>query len=58
MLALQSFSVPDKAKMQKGYMWKLMSVVTLLILAPAMDAAPVTSEVPDLQKTSLRGKVK
>lgn len=43
--------------MQKGCMLKLMSVVALLILAPAMDAAPITSEVPDLQQASLRGKV-
>ncbi|MCI4393588.1 hypothetical protein PGIGA_G00159180 [Pangasianodon gigas] len=52
------YSVPDKAKMQKGCMLKLMSVVAMLILAPAVDAAPITSEVPDLQQASLRGDKK
>lgn len=42
--------------MQKGRMLKLMSIVTLLILTPALDAAPITSEVPDLQQASLKGK--
>lgn len=43
--------------MQKGCMLKLMSIVQLLILAPVMDSAPATSEVPDLQQASLKGKV-
>lgn len=43
--------------MQKECMRKLMSVVALLILAPAMDAAPISSEVPDLHQPPLRGKV-
>lgn len=43
--------------MQEECVLKLLSVVALLILAPAMDAAPITSEVSDLQQTSVKGKV-
>ncbi|KAL7852786.1 hypothetical protein SRHO_G00185710 [Serrasalmus rhombeus] len=39
--------------MQKGEMLKLMTAVTLLISAPAMDAAPWVSETPDLQQVPL-----
>lgn len=34
-----------------------MLVVAMLVLAPAVDAAPITSDAPDLQQTLLRGKV-
>ncbi|KAI4900242.1 hypothetical protein NFI96_018165, partial [Prochilodus magdalenae] len=41
--------------MQKREMLKLMTAVALLISAPAMDAAPWVSEVPDLHQVSLHG---
>lgn len=43
--------------MQNGCMLKLLPVAALLVLAPAMDAAPISSEAPDLQKATLKGKV-
>lgn len=37
-------------------MINLMLVVAMLVLAPAVDAAPIISDAPDLQET-LRGKI-
>ncbi|KAF7689693.1 urotensin II-related peptide isoform X2 [Silurus meridionalis] len=44
--------------MQKGCMLKLMALVALLILAPALDAAPITSETTEHQQASLQGDKK
>ncbi|KAG9262157.1 hypothetical protein AMEX_G23888 [Astyanax mexicanus] len=41
--------------MQKGEMLKFLTALTLLISAPAMDAAPLISELPDLHQVSLNG---